>query len=368
MISFPASLSGYLIRQFAAASVWVLAAIAGLILLFDLVELLRKSAAAGDVDASTVIALAFMKLPHTLQDTLPFVMLAATMFGMFRLSRHHELVVMRATGVSAWQVIGPVLGLTATLGLINLLLVNPFAAGLYDRYVFEARQIVDPRAATLDVGRSGLWLRESTDAGAAVVHAASVNVNNGLLRLTDVLLFLSDDKDRLQRRLEAADGELRDGYFRLNAVREMAPGEPVRHFEDYQLPTTITLTQVQDSFARPETLSFWDLPAFIAFSRTAGFSALPHRLYFQSLLASPLMLCAMVLLGAAFFVTALARAGVWFGRTLGGLVAGVFLFFFARFAYTLGLSAQLPIGLAAWAPVVIALLLSMTYLFYREDG
>jgi lipopolysaccharide export system permease protein len=362
------SLSVYLAHQFAIAVLWVLSGIAGLILLFDLVELLRKSAAAGAITPIVVVGLALMKLPHTLQDTLPFVVLFATMFGLFRMSRHHELVVMRATGVSAWQVLGPMMGLTALFGILNLLVFNPVAARLYDQYTMLARQIADPRATALDVGRAGFWLRESNADGAIVVHAADVNQDGGRLRLTGILVIVSDGNDQLMRRIEAVDGELLDGNFRLVNAQGMTPGEATRQFAEYLLPTKITLAQVQDSFARPETLSFWDLPSFIAFSRAAGFSALPHRLYLQSLLASPLMLCAMVLMGAAFFLTALARAGVWLARTLGGLGAGVLLYFFARFAYALGLSAQLPISLAAWAPVIVSALLSLTYLLYREDG
>lgn len=364
----PLSLSYYLARQFAQAFVWMLGLISGLILLFDMIELLRKSAAAGSTDLINVIALALMKLPHTLHDTLPFVALAATIFALFRLSRHHELVVMRAVGVSVWQMIAPTVATVALIGAINLTIVNPIAAELYDHYTRLSRQIVDPRAPAFDVGRSGFWLREATDAGAVIVHAASVNQDEGTLRLTGVLLLMSDAEDRLARRIEAKSGELSAGAFRLTEAHDMVPGEPVQAMAEYLQPTTITLTQIQENFARPDTLSLWTLPGFIAFSRTAGFSALSHRLYFQSLLASPVMLCVMVLVGSAFFLTAIARAGVWFSRALGGIGAGFLLYFVARFAYALGLAATLPISLAAWAPIVASALLAVSYLLYREDG
>jgi lipopolysaccharide export system permease protein len=362
------TLSLYLAGQFLRATVWILAGFAGLILLFDMVELLRKSAVAGSTDAVQLIGLALMKLPHTMQDTLPFAVLVATMFALFRLSRHHELIVMRAMGFSVWQVIAPALLLALTFGVANIGVVHPVAAGLYDQYTRQARLITNPDATALDVREAGFWLRESTGEGAAVVHAAAVTQDGGLLKLTQVLLFVSDHQDRLLRRIEASDAELRDGAFRFSGVRAFVPGEPPRQFDAYVQPTGITLAQVQDSFARPETLSFWDLPAFIASSRAAGFSALPHRLYFQTLLATPIMLCAMVLVGAAFFLTALPRAGAWTARTLAGIGAGFLLYFFSRFAYTLGLSATLPVAMAAWAPALVAMLVSLSYLFHREDG
>lgn len=362
------SLSTYLGLQFLGALALVTGVVAGLVMLFDTVELLRQGSTGGGAEFGAVLGLALLKLPHTLEDTFPFAVLIATMYGLFRLSRHHELVVMRSIGISVWQVLTPTVGLAALIGVINLLIINPLSASMFDQYLKLSRELLAPRAATLDIGRSGFWLREATPQGAAVVHAASVTQDAGLLRLHDMVIFVSDAREQFQRRIEANEGELLDGQFRLRGVRDMEPGKPIVVHESFIQPTSLTLSQVQDNFARPETLSFWDLPAFIKFSRQAGFSALPHRLYWQSLIASPVMLCAMVLVGASFFLTALARAGVWTMRAMGGIGAGFLLYFFSRFTYALGLSATLPVPLAAWAPVLVATLFSLTYLFYREDG
>jgi lipopolysaccharide export system permease protein len=366
------SLSVYLGARFLAAFGGALALIAALILVFDAIELLRRSAPVAGIGTGTILGLALLKLPHTIQDSLPFVVMIAVMYALFRLSRHHELVVMRAVGVSAWQVLAPTVLLVAALGAINLLAVNPVAAGLYDTYKRLERDLIDPSATAFDLGRSGFWLREATGDGAAaiatVVHADAVQQDGGALRLSGVSIFISDAKGGLIRRFEAESAVLRDGYFNMTQVAMLEPGRPTRRFPAYRRKTAITLTQIQDSFAAPETLSVYDLPGFVAFSRAAGFSALPHRLYWQSLLASPVMLCAMVLVAASFYLTAHARVSGWTLRALGGIGAGFLLYFFSRFTYALGLSATLPLSLAAWSPAVVALLLSLWYLFYAEDG
>ncbi|MCA9266972.1 MAG: LptF/LptG family permease [Rhodobacteraceae bacterium] len=362
------SLSIYLGSRFLIALGGAFALIAGLILLFDSIELLRRAADLEAVGGLTVIGLALLKLPHTVQDALPFMVMLAMMYALFRHSRHYELVVMRSAGISAWQVLTPSMVLVVALGLANLFVFNPVAASLYDIYGRLERRLIDPKATALDIGASGFWLREATPTGAAVVHADTVQQDGSDLHFDNVIIFVSDAKDNLSHRIEADSGDLGDGVFHLTGVRDLEPGKPVARYATYDQPTTITFAQVQDSFAAPETLSFWDLPAFVATSRAAGFSALPHRLYWQSLLASPVMLCAMVLVAAAFYMTAQTRLGGWTVRTLGGIAAGFLLYFFSRFTYALGLSTTLPIGLAAWSPAIVALLLSLTYLFYREDG
>ncbi len=362
------TLSIYLGRHFLLAFVGLLAGVVGLILLFDTIELMRRAVRAADLGLGTLFWMAFLKLPHTVQDTLPFAVMIAMMYALFRLSRSHELVVIRSTGVSVWQILAPPVILAGGLGVLNLAIVDPVAAGMYETYKQMEERLIRSNDTTLNIGEGGLWLRETNGDVAKVVHAHYVRQEDGILFLTRVAIFETDERERLSRRFEADSGQLVEGFLKLDGVWDMAPGQETRFHNEYFLSTAITLNQVQNSFEAPQTMSFWDLPTFISFSQASGFSALPHRLYWHSLLASPFMLCAMVLVAAAFYLTVNARHGSWVMRGTAGIAAGFLLYFFSRFTYALGLSATLPLVLAAWAPAAVAGLLGLTYLFHREDG
>lgn len=362
------TLSVYLGRHFLLAFFGLLAAVVGLILLFDTIELMRRSVRAEDLGFGTLMLMAVMKLPHTVQDTLPFAVMIATMYALFRLSRSHELVVIRSSGMSVWQFLAPPLVLAGLLGLVNLVIFDPVSASMYDTYKRMEEGLIRNNQTSLNIGEDGLWLREAGDGRAKVVHADYVRQDGGTLFLTQIVVFETDNSERLERRFEAEAGQLSEGRLALSEVWLMEPGSRTEFHDQFELQTSITLSQVQNSFEAPQTMSFWDLPAFIDFSRASGFSALPHRLYWQSLLASPFLLCAMVLVAASFFLTANARYSSWVLRGAAGLAAGFLFYFFTRFTYALGLSATLPLFLAAWAPTAVAGLLGLTYLFHREDG
>ena len=80
-------------------------------------------------------------------------------------------------------------------------------------------------------------------------------------------------------------------------------------FARIEMPTNLTARKIQDSFAAPETMSFWELPSFIRLLENSGFSALRHRLYFDALLARPLLFAAMVLIAASFSLRMQRRGG-----------------------------------------------------------
>ena len=98
----------------------------------------------------------------------------------------------------------------------------------------------------------------------------------------------------------------------------------------------------------------------------SGFSSVKHRLHWHSLLAVPLLLCAMVLIAATFSLR-FTRRGTWV-LVLGGLLTGFLLYFVSDLVLALGLSGKLPPVLAAWTPAVIFTLLGVAGLFHLEDG
>ena len=109
------------------------------------------------------------------------------------------------------------------------------------------------------------------------------------------------------------------------------------------LPTDLTVARVQESFASPDTLSFWDLPGFIALLDRSGFSSIRHRLHFQALLALPLLAATMALVSAGFSMRPARRGGV--AQMIGsGVAAGFALFVVSKVAEEFGQSGALPVG------------------------
>ena len=99
---------------------------------------------------------------------------------------------------------------------------------------------------------------------------------------------------------------------------------------------------------------------------SAGFSALRHRLYYNSLLSGPLLLCAMVLIAATFALRP-GRGGT--GRlVVAGVGTGFTFYILSDLVYAMGLSGRLPVELAAWVPAIVCLLLGGSSLLHLEDG
>lgn len=361
------TLSFYIGRQFLGAFLSVLAIFLALILLLDVIELLRRAASKDAITFAALIEMALLKLPYMAQKVFPFAVLFGGMMTYWRLSRSHELEVTRAAGVSAWQFLLPALVLALALGAFQISTFNPLASITLARFeLLEARSFKG-QANTLAISENGLWLRQHGEEGASVIHARSVLQYGKNVELHDVTVFRYKGKDRFSYQINAEKAKLRKGYWQLENVWVLKPEASPAFLQRDELPTDLTLTRIQNNFAPPETMSFWDLPDFIKTLEKAGFSATHHRLHWHSLLAAPLLMAAMVLIAATFTLRHARRSGTLY-VIAGGVMSGFILYFVTDLVLALGASDSIPVVLAAWTPSGVASLLGVAMLLHLEDG
>lgn len=347
---------------------WVLSTLGGLavvIFTFDLVELLRRAAGKDQAGMGLVLQMAFYKLPHMIMLILPFGVLFGCMIAFWKLTKSHELVVTRAAGVSAWSFLLPIILLVFLLGFFATTVFNPLSATLLNQYETMENKYLKGQTRQLAVSSEGIWLRQSDVEGMSILHARTVSQQG--THLTQVSIFQFDETNEFNQRLEAEKAVLEPGHWILQDVVINTPGKALRKKDTFSMPTRLTPAEIQDSFASPETLSFWSLPGFIHVLEQAGFSATQHRLYWHSLVAKPVLLCSMVLIAAAFALRQ-HRSGKIALMISAGIFAGFLLYFLSDLISAMGLSGRLPVVVAAWTVPVVSLLGSVSALLHLEDG
>ena len=120
-------------------------------------------------------------------------------------------------------------------------------------------------------------------------------------------------------------------------------------------------------FASATTIPFWDLPKFITDGRNAGMDVDPYVLRLHTLLATPVFMMAMSLIGAIVCLR-LARSGGLSQLIGAGAMAGFVLFFATKVAAGLSNTGAAPPEAAAWCPPLFALFAVLTLLAHNEDG
>ncbi len=362
------TLARYFARRFLRAFLIVLSVFAGMMLLLDMVEQIRRlSGTAPGLGAAFELAL--LNMPEGVYRILPLIVILASLLMFLSLARSSELVVTRAAGVSALRSLIAPVATAMLLGVMAVAVLNPLVAATSQRYEARAGQLTG-NESVLSISREGLWMRQGDAEGQTVIRAARANLEGTELYDTTFLTFAPQGGPL--RRVEAARARLLPGEWELETVKDWPldsdnPERDAQVHDALRLPTDLTVDQIRDSFGTPSAIAIWDLPAFITQLERAGFSARQHRVWLQMELALPLLMAAMVLIGAAFTMRP-PRLGRTGPLVLMALLAGLAIFFLRNFAQVLGENGQIPVALAAWSPPVVATLLALGLLLHLEEG
>ena len=359
--------SYYISRQFLIGVAIVFLIFVATIFVFDAVEMMRRGSGP-DRELATLgilLQMAMLRVPFMAQKVLPFAALVAGLWTFARMTRTQELVVARSAGVSVWQFLLPNLVLALILGIFVMTVFNPLSAAMVSRYEQMDAKYLRGKSSLLALSPSGIWLRQNEGGTQSVIHAQRLSQED--LTLHDVIIFQFQENDQFVGRIDANQALLEEGRWLLRDALLTGPDQPAQFKDSYELSTNLTFNQIEDSFAPPETLSFWALPAFIEVLEASGFSAVRHRLHWHSLLSGPLLLCAMVLIAATFSLRFSRSGGTW-PLIATGVLTGFVLYFVSDLVLALGLSGKIPPVLAAWTPAGVFTLIGVASLFHMEDG
>ena len=179
------TLNLYISRCFLGAALAMLFSLAGLVSLFDFIELLRRAAGQPTVTLALVMEIAALRLPFIAMRLLPFAILLGGILAFWRLTRSSELIVARAAGVSAWEFLaGPVL-CAALLGGLATVGISPLASSMLGRAEQLDNAYLRGGGGPLALRGGMLWLRQSDRVlapnGVAILNARGVRVDGARL-------------------------------------------------------------------------------------------------------------------------------------------------------------------------------------------
>jgi lipopolysaccharide export system permease protein len=271
----------YVAWRFCGTTIAVFVGVFLLVVLIDYIELARRSANVANVSAWTVALTSLYRVPQITERLLPFSVQIGAMAAFLNLSRRNELVIARAAGISAWQFVAPAVVAALAMGLVAVLAYNPLAAHFGEKAKRMEEGIFGVRAQAA----GGFWLRQRGGEDQSILYAASSRDQGSTL--AGVSAFVFDPRGGFLARIEADSAKLETGRWLLKGARIYTTTAPPQEVPDYFLQTNLTNAQIRESLATPETVPFWQLPAYIELAEQAGLVAAGYRIQFQLLLARP---------------------------------------------------------------------------------
>ena len=351
----------YMARMFLIRTFAILFA---LVLVLQALDLLSESgrilATPGNGDPQ-VWRYVSLRLPQIAAFFLPFSVLLGTILTLITMNQNSEVIALKASGMSAHQVLAPLLVASLGVALLNF--------AFNDRVVARATatlsqwQKVNYGKLPIDRGdRSNVWVRDGDD----LIEVDQIKGKGDATQLGNVTLY-----DRaggsLQALVTAPRGQRDGDGWRIGPAKrfDVASGE-VATLPSVVIGRGVRPDQFTLASVDADGLSFGALKAAIGDLSESGrpTKALEGSLWHK--LSSPLSSVLMPLLGAVA-AFGIARSGKLFVRAVIGMGLGFLYFVADNFALAMGNIGAYPPFLAAWAPFLLFLLIGEAVLIRTEE-
>lgn len=359
------SLGFYLAKRFLASIVSAVFALTLLIAMLDFVELSRKLSGRDGIESDITLQLLLLKLPDLILQMLPFAVLIGTLMCLTKLTRDHELIAIRASGIPARSFLKPLIYTCLFIGVFALTVINPFAATTLKSYQKIEHEVFPGKTRGFLTEGGEIWLKQTEEDRDLIIFSNSV-LDDGR-RLEDATIFVNNKDGAFIERIDAENLRLRDGKWLLDMPVILKPGKETVRESSMDLPTTLTPETIRNSFTSPQTLSIWELWNFVTLLKQTGFPTLEHEMHLQKTLALPAFILAMFLLAAPFSLQ-FSRNQSLMRIIFIGVAFGFGFYLFTNFIGTYGMAGRINVIFAAWLPTLIAGFISLyLFLHFREE-
>ena len=302
-----------------------------------------------------------LRVPLLISRFLPFSVLLGALIAFVGLNQHSEVVSMKAAGLSAHQILAPMivasLAVAVALFAFNELVVVK-AARTADAWADADYEPIPPDSGIL----SNVWIRDGDD----LVNARLVGGRGSSTQLRGVSIY-EREAGAIERVIEADRAVQSDGAWRLQNVRtydsqmNIVMRQPAMTALGGVEPSRFTLARVD-----PAERDFLALGEAIDELAAAGRPTDEARTGWWHKISGPLSTVLMPLL-AATAAFGLARSGKVLLRATIGMALGFAYFVADNFSVALGNYGAYPPVLAAWAPFLLFLLIGEFVLIRQEE-
>jgi LPS export ABC transporter permease LptG len=352
-IQFPLLLDDYVMREFLTNFFLVLSSFAILFLVFTFFELI------GDIIRNrtalvTVGDYLINLVPYIIYAVTPLCALVAVLITFGALNKTSELTAMKATGISLYRVVTPILVMAAVIS-VSLFLFDEFYLPGANRRQEALRAVIKDKPAQTFLRPDREWISGQSGpsgAPARIFYYQFFDGNKDVF--ANLTVFELEPNTFVLRRRIFASSARWDGrnWIFDNGWQRTFSGETVGTYSPFTVATFPEIRE-QPSYFKKEDLqsqemSYGELSNYISDLRQSGFDTMRLRVQLMRKIAYPTITLVMAILAVPFALSMGKRGSLTGIATAIGLaiaywvVSGLF--------EAMGNVNTLPPVLAAWSP------------------
>lgn len=319
-----------------------------------------KSSVGDNISNLSILIAAAYDVPFFFQLALPFVILVTTLFFIRNISNTNELDIIKASGMPIWQLTKIVFPIVMVIGCLVIFIISPISS------ILKSKNVANSSNSTITTTENSFWIIDKHKNIKIIIKAKKAVIKNNIIHFSHIIVFKIVN-GTFSLRVDGTKAIIQSGKIIItNAnVKDNTTMFP-RQLSSFTLNTALSAKNLQNVVLEPNMIEIWNIPSFIKNLENLGLNTAKYKVYFYNLLAYPIILFAMFILGIGLALSREKRISST-KIIITGIISGFSLHFFIDIINTFGSSGLIP-------PLVtiigeLSLILSLgTFLIVNKEG
>lgn len=296
-----------------------------------------------------------LNLPSLLFEIFPFIFLISTQMFFLHLYDKDEILIFKNYGVKNSEIIKILSSITLLFGIFLIIGFYTFSASLKNNYLSFKNGFTDDNKYLAVINEDGLWIKDEVNNIVSIVNAEQIEKNY----LKNVSISRLDENYKLLKTISADKIDINSNLWIAENVKIFETSGKKFNKDILIIKSNFNLEKINNLFSNLSSLNIFQLASLYDDYKSLGYSTLDIESYINKLIALPIYIVIMILIGSILMLNTKHNKSKIFNIII-GILMSVVIYYINYFFNVMGTNETIPITLSVWFPIIILIMFSIT--------
>ena len=296
-----------------------------------------------------------LNLPSVIFEIFPFIVLISTQMFFMQLFSKDEITILKNYGIKNIDIISIISFVTFLFGLFLILGFHFFSSNLKHNYLSFKNNFTNDNKYLAVINENGLWIKDEADEIVSIINADKIEKNI----LKDVSISQLNLNYKPTRTILAEEIDINKELWVVKNAKIFETEGSNYEVDRLEILSNFNLEKINNLFSNLTSLNIFQLKSQYDDYKSLGYSTLEIESEMNKLLALPIYLVLMILMGSILMLNVKHNKSKVFSIVIGVLLS-VSIYYINYFFNVMGINERIPIIFSIWFPLIIIFLFTLS--------
>ena len=351
------SINKYIIKEYIKSLLTVVAVMLSIVILINLLDEFNFFKAKKDLKFLTFLLLVALKIPNSLINLAPFIILFSGIVFFLKIYTYNEVISLRVMGYSNIQIILIPALTSFVIGYSLIFFFVPFSSSFL-KYYEELKSQYNETKNLIFINQTGIWILDKNDKEKNIIRIEKIDKD--FSKIEKITIYNYNINNDFIKRIDAEHGLIIKKKWELNNINIITKNKKGKenNLKNITYESNIDIDQLKNIYKNAETTSLLDLNKEMLILEEKGYSSIDLRIRYQKLISLPIYLLAMSILSGLMTIN-LGKTSNYLRYGIYGVAISIIIYFLNDLSITIGKSGIISVDFSVWIPIFLIILINL---------